>query len=237
MSLLAKSGLSIAFLLVGIATVVFMLTLMGKTDRKANPAVLRRLHKIFGAVFLILLLIISYYCLRYVRMVGEALSVRAVIHGVLALTLFAVLILKIGIVQFYKGFMGLVPAMGMIVLVLAFLVVATSAGYFFLGPGKDYGTSTNEVSGETALSADAQEGKAIFDTECSFCHYANRTDAMMGPGLKGVFRGEKLPVSQRPATPENVRKQLIDPFEDMPSYKSTLSEQEIEHLLEYLETL
>lgn len=237
MSLLLKSVLSVIFLLVGIATVVSMLTLMGKTDRKANPTVLRRLHKIFGAVFLILFLIISYYCLRYVKMVGDALSVRAVIHGVLALTLFGVLILKIGIVQFFKGFMGLVPAVGMIILVLAFLVVATSAGFFLLGAHMDRAASASGVSAQVALSVDAQKGKAIFDTECSFCHHAYTTDPMLGPGLKGVLRGEKLPVSNKPATPESVRKQLINPFENMPSFKSTLSEHQIEHLLAYLETL
>ena len=145
--------------------------------------------------------------------------------------------LKIGIVQFFKGFMGLVPAMGMIVLVLAFLVVATSAGYFFVGAHRHGTASATGVSAEVALSTDAQKGRAIFDAECSFCHHADRTDPSLDPGLKGVLKGEKLPVSKKPATFENVREQLTNPFENMPSYKSTLSEQEIDQLIGYLETL
>ncbi len=80
------------------------------------------------------------------------------------------------------------------------------------------------------------KGQTLFDNRCSFCHYADRTNSKMGPGLKGVLKGEKLPYSGRPATSENVKQQIRNPISTMPSFAS-LSEEDIAALLAYLKTL
>lgn len=97
-SFLLKSILASVFLLAGIIAVICMLTLMGKTERKIGTTFLRRTHKGAGFVFSILLLVISYFCIEYWIMAGDALSMRAVFHGVLALGLFIVLVFKLSIV-------------------------------------------------------------------------------------------------------------------------------------------
>lgn len=234
MSLHTKSIVAIFFLVAGLIAVICMLTLMGKAERKISATFLRRTHKGAGLVFSLLFLVISYFCIKYVSAIGDQLSVRAVFHGVLALGLFIVLALKLSIVQFYKQFLRYVPGLGMTVFALAFVVFCTSAGYFFLATGEP--TEAEEQVSEVSVSADAQKGGALFDSKCSFCHYADRTDSKMGPGLKGVLKGEKLPVSGKPAMPENAIQQLLNPYRNMPSF-STLSEQEIKDLLAYLKTL
>jgi len=237
MSLLVKSVLASVFLGCGLIAAACMLALMGKAERRMSAVTLRRLHKAFGAAFAILLLVISYFCLEYVRMGGEDLSVRAVFHGVLALALFIVLVLKLSVVRFYREFTRFVPSMGMMVLVLGFLVFSTSAGYFFLGAGRTPLTRSTEESAVVELSSDAEQGAALFDSNCSFCHYADREEGKMGPGLKGILKKDTLPFSGKPATPENVRQQLTAPVGSMPSFSSTLSEEQVEHLLAFLETL
>ena len=211
-----------------------MLTLMGRAERKIGATFLRRLHKSAGALFAVMYLVISYFCLHYVKMAGEGLSTRAVFHGVLALALFFILALKISMVQFYKQFLRYVPGLGMTVFGLAFAVFFTSAGYLFLVTEETTvaGETTSEVSGPSSVG----RGQALFDNQCSFCHFADRTDSKMGPGLKGVLKGEKLPLSGKPATPENVTQQLLNPYKNMPSF-SSLSEQEIKDLVAYLTTL
>jgi cytochrome c2 len=270
MSLLVKSILAVVFLGAGLAAAACMLTLMGKAERRLSAATLRRMHKGFGALFAILLLVISYFCLHYVRMGGDDLSARAVLHGVLALAVIAVLALKLSIVRFFREFLRFVPSMGMTVLVLSSLVFFTSAGYFFLGAGRSGasqsyrnssvvdssgdvqvgGDSTvvepSKPSGEAETgedskvvepSGDAEKGGALFDGNCSFCHYAEREESKLGPGLKGVLKRDVLPFSGKPATPENVREQLVAPSENMPSFGSTLSEEETDDLIAFLETL
>lgn len=235
MSLYTKSVVAVFFLLLGLVAVICMLTLMGRAERKIGATFLRRLHKIAGAVFAVMYLVISYFCLHYVEMAGEGLSTRAVFHGVLALALFFVLALKLSIVQFYKQFLRYVPGLGMTVFGLAFAVFLTSGGYFFLVTDKT--TVAGEATSEVSESSGVERGQGLFDKQCSFCHFADRNDSKMGPGLKGVLKGETLPASGRPATPENVTLQLLNPYKNMPSFKSTLSEPQIKALVAYLKTL
>lgn len=234
---LIKSILAIGFLLCGSIAVLSMFILMGKANLKTSATILRRIHRATGFVFIILMLVISYFCIRYLVMVGDNLSTRAVLHGVLALGLLAVLILKILIVQFYKQLIRFAPAMGMIVFCMAFAVTSTSAGYYFLRMlyAKPEPAEISPPS-QTPLQGNTERGASLFESKCSSCHFADREDKKKGPGLKSLLKKKKLPKSRRPATVENVKKQLIRPFLIMPSFAS-LSEQNLADLLAYLETL
>lgn len=235
-----KSILAIFFLLAGLVAVLCMLALMGRAERKISAVFLRRTHKIAGALFAVLLVIISYICIKYWAMMGDQLSLRAVIHSTLALGLIIVFILKISIVQFYKEFIRYVPALGMIVFSLAFVVFCTSAGFFFLSSGQTAVAEKAEAEKPVpVVSAEGnpESGKSLFENKCSFCHYADRSDSKIGPGLKEILKKETLPASGRAATPQNVREQLLNPYRNMPSFKAALTEQNIRDLLAYMATL
>ena len=235
-----KSILATFFMLAGLVAVLCMLALMGRAERKISAVFLRRTHKIAGAVFAGLLVIISYICIKYWAVMGDQLSVRAVLHATLALGLVIVFLLKISIVQFYKEFIRYVPVLGMTVFSLAFVVFCTSAGFFFLSSGRTVAfekVETEEPPAVVSAEGDSESGKLLFENKCSFCHYADRSDSRLGPGLKQILKRETLPTSGRPATPENVREQLLNPYRNMPSFKTALSEQDIEDLLAYLNPL
>jgi hypothetical protein len=219
----------------GVVAVWFMLQLMGRRGDRQRSAFYRRLHKTFGFVFLALLLLLSYYCARFVRIGGDNLPVRAVIHSVLALALFIALAIKLLIVQFYREFLRIVPTLGLLVFALAFMVYSTSAGYFFLV--RSGHTPVADVSRSVKLSVDEIEGMRIFERECSFCHNADSAEPKLGPGLKGILDGERSLVSGKPATRENVTEQLLNPVGGMPSFASKLETEEMQKLLAYLETL
>lgn len=80
-------------------------------------------------------------------------------------------------------------------------------------------------------------GKTVFAQNCSGCHFPDSQEAKVGPGLAGLFEGEKLPVSGRPVSEETVRHQLNDPYENMPRLADDLSEQQIDDVIAYLKTL
>ena len=107
----------------------------------------------------------------------------------------------------------------------------------------------NAMSGEEAPSAKAEtgiilktddksinKGKEIFDSKCGFCHQTNSTKKGVGPGLKGIMKGDKTLVSNKPSTPENIIDQLKNPYQNMPSF-SSLSEEDILNVIAYLNTL
>ena len=80
------------------------------------------------------------------------------------------------------------------------------------------------------------KGKEIFDSKCYYCHKTNSTKKGVGPGLKGILKGDKTLVSDMAATPENIAKQLRTPYKSMPAF-SSLSEEDILNIIAYLNTL
>jgi mono/diheme cytochrome c family protein len=161
---------------------------------------------------------------------------------VFALALIAVLAVKITIIKWFKGLLNLVPVMGIVVFVLAFVVVGTSAGFFFVRGAVSDGAAGAEREDAAGASADgpargdSERGRAVFEAECSSCHAAGNAESGFAPGLKGLLERESLPHSGRPATVENVISQLREPVGVMPSYNS-LAERDLADLTEYLKTL
>ncbi|MFC2169396.1 c-type cytochrome [Acidobacteriota bacterium] len=234
---LFKSILGIFFLLAGLIGTICMLALMGRPEKKISSDVLRKMHKGSGFVFCILLLILSYFCIKYWVIAGDQISVRAVLHGALALGLIIVLFLKLLIVRFYKQFLRIVPTLGMIVFSLAFVVTSMSTGFYVLralhiktGPVE---TASNH---KPALQQSTIRGESIFNAKCGSCHFGDKEESKAGPGLKHVLKNKSLPFSKKPATIENIKNQLKFPALGMPSFKD-LTEQELAALLAYLQTL
>jgi mono/diheme cytochrome c family protein len=85
-------------------------------------------------------------------------------------------------------------------------------------------------------SGDSGKGKAVFTQQCVMCHNAANSEKKMGPGLKGLFKKEKM-ANGKKATEPNVREQVDNGGNGMPAYKDMLSEEERNDLLAYLKTL
>ncbi|MFO7752939.1 MAG: c-type cytochrome [Desulfobacteraceae bacterium] len=124
----------------------------------------------------------------------------------------------------------------------AFLIVI---GLGFLGgelvfknqAASDQGASDHDHSAhQTPLSATASGGKALFEKKCAACHLAKSTQTKVGPGLKGLYNKEKMPVSGWPVTEENLERQLKNPFDQMPAFDQ-LTDEEIKTLTDYIKTL
>lgn len=85
-------------------------------------------------------------------------------------------------------------------------------------------------------AAATKDGKAVFDSYCGGCHFADKSDNKYGPGLKGLFALPKLPVSGRPVTEENILKQMKTPVKTMPPI-TQLNEAQTKSLMDYLKSL
>ena len=82
----------------------------------------------------------------------------------------------------------------------------------------------------------AAKGKDLFMTNCSVCHFHDRQDTKVGPGLAGLFKQDRLPKSGKPATENVVRNQIINGSGSMPSFKH-LKQEEITAIIDYLKSL
>lgn len=232
---LLKSILAIALLVTGLSAATAMLISMGRAEKKASPITLRKIHRTAGYLFALLLLVLAILGIKIFIGAGDTLSHRAVLHAFLALFLVFIFLLKIVLARFYKSFLRIVPGLGMTVLVLVLVVFSVSAGYFLL---RTAFTADPLLAAPSAplLQGDADKGNDLFARHCASCHYSDREDNKLGPGLKGLFQKGRLPLSGRAATEENVRRQMVRPFRSMPSFGS-LTAQEIADLIAYLKTL
>jgi cytochrome c len=86
-----------------------------------------------------------------------------------------------------------------------------------------------------AAKGDAAKGKEVFG-QCAVCHNADSTEQKMGPGLKGLFKHDKL-VNGKKVTDATVREKIDEGGNGMPPFKDTLSDQEKDDLIAYLKTL
>jgi cytochrome c2 len=232
-----KSILALFLLALAVSAAVSMLTIMGKTEKKADPKTLRTIHKVSGRLFLIFLLPLLFLGVRYWVKIGDQASLRAVFHAVLAWGLVTVFLIKVVIVKFYKQFFRFAPALGLFLFGLTFVVFVISAGFFVVSSLKATSPLPQE---ETIVSPEiwgsTQNGEALYNAKCLSCHFTDSEDKKLGPGLKGLFKKENLPHTGSPATVENVKKQLLRPALVMPAF-TRLTEQEMADLMAYLDTL
>lgn len=82
----------------------------------------------------------------------------------------------------------------------------------------------------------AVSGEKLFAANCSACHFPDRKDKKVGPGLLGLFKSPKLPASGQPTTEENVRARIINGGDKMPPFKH-LKEAELKAIVDYLKAL
>lgn len=95
--------------------------------------------------------------------------------------------------------------------------------------------AASRVSLPAAGKGDAAKGKEVFE-QCAVCHNADSEEKKMGPGLKGLFKHDKLVNGKKP-TEANIRAKIDEGGNGMPAYKDMLSDQEKDDLLAYLKTL
>lgn len=238
-----KLILGTIFFLVGIGAALTMLILMGRAEKKASPAFLKKLHKYFGYLFFLLLLALAVLGYDYWVSLGENISTRALLHAVLALSLLIILITKILIARFYRQFLKMAPTMGLTIFCLAFVVFSISGIYYVLS-GLDQSASSERIElaektnagAESPLQGSVEQGKEIFNRLCLSCHAVESDANKMGPSKVGLSEKNALPHTRKPVTFENIKQQLIDPALMMPAFKD-LSDQEIADITAFLKTL
>jgi cytochrome c2 len=100
---------------------------------------------------------------------------------------------------------------------------------------KKGGKEKAKESEAAAAHGNVDNGKAVFE-QCSVCHNADSEEKKMGPGLKGLFKWEKMTNGKKP-TEANVQAKIDEGGNGMPAYKEMLTDDEKKDLMAYLKSL
>ncbi len=251
-----KSLLSLLLFIIAAAAMYAMFEALGRSTPSHSIERLKRFHKAIGYLYAVLLLFISYLCINFASASRNDPSPRAALHIALALSIIALLLLKVLYVRFFRQFYTQAKTIGAIIGIMTFVLVGISGGFYFLVSrfGQDLTVDKSvyyqmkgpflfmqeiERPGRMAIRTDRpsiDRGRRLFEAKCIICHDPNSTKTVVGPGLKGILKRPALPVSGHPATAESIRFQLRQPMGRMPSF-AYLTDEQVEDLIAYLNTL
>lgn len=246
---LLKSLLSLIVLLSALIGIITAFEIFGRADQKFNRDAVRKVHRANGILYLVLCLGLTYLCFGFLIRTKAEPSVRVTFHALFAISVLLILCFKILVTTRYRQFYAKLQTAGLILAFVSICMIATSAGYYLLvtklgkeipaagssDPKKAPGAEQARMTARTDPES-IRKGKELYDDKCTFCHdpFSNKT--LTGPGHKGILKNPLLPVSKKPAVPENIAAQLRSPFKDMPSF-SYLSEEDVANITAFLNTL
>jgi len=247
-----KTLLAVLMVLIVVVNVFTIMEALGRGEKRYDVKKLKKIHRINGLFFIVIFFFVTYFCFSSIITGQLELSPRATFHSVLALAVILLLALKILFLERYEQFSNKVLIIGPTIALLALGMIGTSGGYYLLVTKlhtdmtfdeireyKDAGTQQKIEGKEIKIKTDPDainQGKKLFEEKCVFCHDTKSNTTVVGPGLKGVLKNKKLPVSKRPATPENIKQQLREPFNKMPSFNN-LTEKDVGDIIAFLNTL
>ncbi len=215
---------TLTHLVMGLVMGAFVFLLIAKFFRRESLAQTARHCIVLALISLLPTAVLGYADWQH-RLAGDwifPITMKLILAGVL------LIILVIAIVM---GFRTETSPKHIVTIYAVSLVVVIGIGYF--GGELVYGKRAPKAEPQEGL---VSEGAIVFNESCSACHHSDKTEYKIGPGLKGLFKMEKLPVSGRPANEGNVRLQMKTPFRNMPAFPE-LPEEKLEALIAYLKTI
>jgi mono/diheme cytochrome c family protein len=242
-----KSLLSLPLLLMALLAIYTMFEVFGRKEKRHQISKLKTIHRWNGYAFLLLFLVIAYLCIDLLIATRRILDARATFHVIFAIAIFLLLLVKISYIRLYTLFYPQVKAFGLGIALLAITLIAITGGYHFTVSGVGAQSQLPEANRlgkeeflpETEVKTDPASiagGEAIYRQRCISCHDPGSLEPIDGRGHKEILKRERLPVSGRPATPENIARQLRDPYQRMPPFKDLTTEQ-VEEIIAFLNTL
>ena len=96
-------------------------------------------------------------------------------------------------------------------------------------------SSPMAMAGGGGAMGDPKKGAMVFEN-CAGCHNSDSTETKVGPGLKDLFKRDKL-VNGKPVNPENVKGLVTDGSGSMPPFGDSISPTDKDNLVAYLKTL
>jgi ferredoxin-NADP reductase/mono/diheme cytochrome c family protein len=130
-------------------------------------------HRLGGYLFIAIFCLMSYFMALRTTKVSDELSMRVLVHVLVAMALVPLLFVKVLIARYYKTYYSALTSLGVIIFCLAFLLVALTAGQYLLRAtsAKDIPPPPTNASLERI---DLRASEVLMQKRCSRCHTLDR---------------------------------------------------------------
>jgi ferredoxin-NADP reductase len=168
----ASLGLGFAFVLLGGFNVWLVLEAWSRVKAANASSRMLALHRIGGYLFIALFCVMSYYMLARLR-TGADTSPTVALHLALAMLISPLLFIKVLIARYYKNQHGLLMPLGLTIFVLAFVLIASTAGPYLARASRVERVSI-DPGRIPAVAVDLNQASDVTQKRCSKCHNLDR---------------------------------------------------------------
>ena len=98
------------------------------------------------------------------------------------------------------------------------------------------GVERRKSDAELGLNSTQALGRRVFDANCARCHEPYSKGGLHGPSLRDLYKKQYLPSGQ-PANDDRISETVLRGRAKMPSFYGTITQSQLDALLEYLKTL
>jgi ferredoxin-NADP reductase len=169
----ASLALGFAFVVVGGVNVWLILEAWSRVKATNATSRMLTLHRIGGYLFIALFSVMTHFMIARLRSGGAETSSTVTIHLALAMILSPLLFIKVLIARYYRNQHALLMPIGLTIFVLAFVLIASTAGPFLARA-----TKTEHVSIDPghipAVTIDVNQAADLTQRRCSKCHNLDR---------------------------------------------------------------
>jgi ferredoxin-NADP reductase len=165
--------LGIAFVLIGVAA----LWLIFEASRHSQDQVTRnhriQAHRIAGYLFIALFCFMTWLMLLRLKDVSDELSLRSMLHILIAMVLVPLFLIKILVARYYKSYTAVLVPLGVTIFTLGFVLIASTAGPYLLRRATIKKISLDALD-MGAARIDLSASESLMERRCSRCHNLER---------------------------------------------------------------
>jgi ferredoxin-NADP reductase len=169
----ASLVLGFVFVLVGGVNVWLVLEAWSRVKATSASSRMLELHRIGGYLFIALFCVMAYFMVARLRSGGVDSSAIVTIHLALAMILSPLLFIKVLIARYYKNQHGLLMPIGITIFVLAFVLIASTAGPYLARTSRIEQVSIDPAHIPSA-AIDLNQASDLMQRRCSKCHNLDR---------------------------------------------------------------
>lgn len=126
-----------------------------------------------GYLFIALFCIMTWFMILKIKDRPDELPLPSMVHALIAILMAPLLFIKVLVARYYKNHTAILVPLGLTIFVLAFVLVATTAGPYFLRTANVKSISLQAIDMGVA-KIDMQASEALMQKRCSRCHNLDR---------------------------------------------------------------